>query len=78
MNVYMSKNLIKILKLIGLYLLCLILVFLVFIIDGNLYVIGTPMSRLVRIRLIVYPFLLTVLVLGLYKLITNHKLKNNK
>ena len=74
----MSKNLIKILKLIGLYLLCLILVFLAFIIDGNLYVIGTPMSRLVRVRLIVYPFFLTILILEIYKLITNHKLKNNK
>lgn len=78
MKVYMSKNLIKILKLIGLYLLCLILVFLAFIIDGNLYVIGTSMSRLVRVRLIVYPFFLTILILEIYKLITNHKLKNNK
>ena len=59
----MKNNFIKILKVLGLYIICLLLTLGIFIINGNLYNLGDPMSRLVKQRLIIIPVILTILII---------------
>ena len=65
----MKNNFIKILKVLGLYIICLLLTLGIFIINGNLYNLGDPMSRLVKQRLIIYQIILTIIIIIIYKVI---------
>ncbi len=69
----MKDNLIKILKVFGLYIICLLLTFGIFILDGNLYQLGDPMSRLVKQRLIIYPIILAIIIIIIYKVIKSRR-----
>ena len=69
----MKNNFIKILKVLGLYSICLLLTLGIFIINGNLYNLGDPMSRLVKQRLIIYPIILTIIIIIIYKVIKSQR-----
>ena len=69
----MKNNFIKTLKVLGLYIICLLLTFGIFILDGNLYQLGDSMSRLVKQRLIIYPIILTIIIIIIYKVIKSRR-----
>ena len=72
----MKNNLIKILKVLGLYIICLLLTFGIFIINGNLYNLGDPMSRLVKQRLIIIPIILTIIIIIIFRIVRSMKKKD--
>ena len=69
----MKNNFIKTLKVLGLYSICLLLTLGIFIINGNLYNLGDSMSRLVKQRLIIYPIILTIIIIIIYKVIKSRR-----
>lgn len=69
----MKNNFIKTLKVLGLYSICLLLTLGIFIINGNLYNLGDPMSRLVKQRLIIIPVILTIIIIIIYKVIKSRR-----
>lgn len=73
----MKNNFIKTLKVLGLYIICLLLTLGIFIINGNLYNLGDPMSRLVKQRLIIYPIILTIIIIIIYKVIKSRRKEKN-
>ena len=72
----MKNNLIKILKVLGLYIICLLLTFGIFIINGNLYNLGDSMSRLVKQRLIIIPIILTIIIIIIFRIVRSMKKKD--
>lgn len=72
----MKNNFIKTLKVLGLYIICLLLTLGIFIINGNLYNLGDPMSRLVKQRLIIIPVILTILIIIIFKVVKSKQKKD--
>ena len=72
----MKNNFIKILKVLGLYIICLLLTLGIFIINGNLYNLGDLMSRLVKQRLIIIPIILTILIIIIFKVVKSKQKKD--
>lgn len=72
----MKNNFIKILKVLGLYIICLLLTLGIFIINGNLYNLGDSMSRLVKQRLIIISVILTILLIIIFKVVKSKQKKD--
>ena len=72
----MKNNFIKILKVLGLYIICLLLTLGIFIINGNLYNLGDSMSRLVKQRLIIISVILTILIIIIFKVVKSKQKKD--
>ena len=72
----MKNNFIKILKVLGLYIICLLLTLGIFIINGNLYQLGDSMSRLVKQRLIIISVILTILLIIIFKVVKSKQKKD--
>ena len=72
----MKNNFIKILKVLGLYIICLLFTLGIFIINGNLYNLGDSMSRLVKQRLIIIPIILTILIIIIFRIVKSKQKKD--
>ena len=72
----MKNNFIKILKVLGLYIICLLLTLGIFIINGNLYNLGDSMSRLVKQILIIISVILTILLIIIFKVVKSKQKKD--
>lgn len=71
----MNKNLNKLLKVVGIYAGYLILTIIIFYALG-LYVFNMPPTKLVLIRIVIFPTILTLITIVLISSIKNHKNKN--
>lgn len=71
----MNKNLNKLLKVVGIYVGYLILTIIIFYALG-LYVFNMPPTKLVFIRIVIFPTILTLITIVLINSIKNHKNKN--
>ena len=71
----MNKNLNKLLKVVGIYVGYLLLTIIIFYALG-LYVFNMPPTKLVLIRIVIFPTILTSITIVLISLIKNHKNKN--
>ena len=71
----MNKNLNKLLKVVGIYAGYLILTIIIFYALG-LYVFNMPPTKLVLIRIVIFPTILTLITIVLINSIKNHKNKN--
>lgn len=68
----MNKNLNKLLKVVGIYVGYLILTIIIFYALG-LYVFNMPPTKLVLIRIVIFPTILTLITIVLISSIKNHK-----
>ena len=71
----MNKNLNKLLKVMGIYVGYLLLTIIIFYALG-LYVFNMPPTKLVLIRIVIFPTILTLITIVLINSIKNHKNKN--
>ena len=71
----MNENLNKLLKVIEIYVGYLLLTIIIFYAIG-LYVFNMPPTKLVLIRIVIFPTILTSITIVLISLIKNHKNKN--
>lgn len=71
----MNENLNKLLKVVGIYVGYLLLTIIIFYALG-LYVFNMPPTKLVLIRIVIFPTILTLITIVLISLIKNHKNKN--
>ena len=71
----MNENLNKLLKVVGIYVGYLLLTIIIFY-ELGLYVFNMPPTKLVLIRIVIFPTILTLITIVLISLIKNHKNKN--
>lgn len=71
----MNENLNKLLKVVGIYVGYLLLTIIIFYALG-LYVFNMLPTKLVLIRIVIFPTILTLITIVLISLIKNHKNKN--
>ncbi len=71
----MNKNLNKLLKVMGIYVGYLLLTIIIFYALG-LYVFNMSPTKLVLIRILIFPTILTLITIVLISSIKNHKNKN--